>query len=325
MDRALLKEQAKEIMKKNHWLCVGVAFLGALTLGNSSGNIKIEIPQTQNIAEMENVLKEMFADFLTPDFLIKTVVFGMISLFISILLKVLVTNQFFVGSCRFFLKFRQNHPVTVSEIFQSYKDKTFLNVAKVTFLRDLFVYLWGLLFIIPGIIKSLEYFAVDYILAVRPDADSDEVFDLSKRMMKGNKLALFELGFSFIGWFFLSIFACGLPFFLYVTPYIRIAQTLFFCEIREDAIRRGIITESDVPDYECISDEQPFFDGYYPQYYSNNPQNYPSNTQYSQPKPPPFSGSYPPPNMQPPVQPITTDNTTTEEEQASDNQGDEVE
>lgn len=324
MDRALLKERAKEIMRKNHWLCVGISFLGALTLnGYTSSNFNINIPDTQTTDEIKDFLQEITGQFLNPHFLIRIIITGIISIIVGALLKVFVTNQFFVGSCRFFLKFRQNHPTSVSEIFRSYNDKTFLNVAKVTLLRDIYLALWSLLFVIPGIIKSLEYFAIDYILAVRPDADSDEVFDLSKRIMNGNKLALFELNLSFIGWMIISMFACGLPIPLYVTPYMRIAQTLFFSEIREDAIRQGIITESDIPDYAYISDDQPFSYGFCQQDQTNYQQYYPNNNNLnSQPAPPPFYSGYNPINTQPPVQPAAEEKISAEEEQTTDNKGD---
>lgn len=326
MDRALLKERAKEIMRKNHWLCVGVAFLGTLTLGGSNySNLNIDIPDIHNINDLKDFLQETTGLFFTPTFLTGLLMVCIVPVIVSVLLKVFVTNQFFVGSCRFFLKFRQNNPTSVSEIFQSYKDKTFLNVAKVTFLRDLYLVLWSLLFVIPGIVKSFEYFAVDYILAVRPDADSNEVFDLSKRLMKGNKFALFELNLSFIGWMFVSMFACGLPIPLYVTPYMRITQALFFGEIRKDAIRQGIITESDIPDYAYVSDDQPFLQGFYQQDQANYQQYYPTNTQKSRPAPPPFHSGYTPVNTQPPVQPAAEEKASAEEDKTADNKGDEIE
>ena len=55
------------------------------------------------------------------------------------------------------------------------------------FLKQLFTFLWCLLLIVPGIVKAYEYMMVPYILAENPDMSREEVFALSKQMMKGNK------------------------------------------------------------------------------------------------------------------------------------------
>lgn len=264
MDRVFIKEKSKELLRKNQWLCAGVAFLGALSLGAPQFNFSIPADTPEDV---DAALGEIFRDI--PDafswHLIPIIaIISLLSIVISFAIQAFVKNQFYVGSCRFFLKYRRNNPVTVSEIFQSYKDKTFLNVAKVTFLRDLFITLWSCLFVIPGIIKTYEYWAIDYILAVRPDTDREEAFSLSRRLMYGHKWDLFVLHISFYGWLLLSSFACMIPYFLYVAPYMRIAETEFFAEIRQEAINQGIITENDIPDYEDYVEPTYYYNGYTP-------------------------------------------------------------
>ena len=75
---------------------------------------------------------------------------------------------------------------------------------------NLFIALWTLLLIVPGIIKSYEYRMVPYILAENPGMNRKEAFAISKRMMTGKKWATFVLDLSFFGWIFLSIFTCGI-------------------------------------------------------------------------------------------------------------------
>lgn len=78
------------------------------------------------------------------------------------------------------------------------------------FLRWLYVFLWSLLFIIPGIIASYRYSMASFILAEHPGMTASEAITASKEMMRGNKFRLFCLGFSFIGWALL----CALPSFM---------------------------------------------------------------------------------------------------------------
>ena len=68
------------------------------------------------------------------------------------------------------------------------------------FLIGLFTFLWSLLFVIPGMIKSLSYAMTPYILAEHPEMTATEAITESRRVMDGNKWRLFCLGISFIGW-----------------------------------------------------------------------------------------------------------------------------
>ena len=68
------------------------------------------------------------------------------------------------------------------------------------FLMNLFVFLWGLLFIIPGVVKGYSYAMAPYILAENPDMTARDAITESRRIMDGNKFSLFCLQLSFIGW-----------------------------------------------------------------------------------------------------------------------------
>ena len=81
------------------------------------------------------------------------------------------------------------------------------------FLMALYTLLWSLLFVIPGIIKSYSYAMTPYIMAEHPALTADEAITESRRVMDGNKVRLFCLAFSFIGWGLL----CMLPMFIAMT------------------------------------------------------------------------------------------------------------
>jgi uncharacterized membrane protein len=86
-------------------------------------------------------------------------------------------------------------------------------------MTDLFIWLWSLLFIIPGIVKSYEYRLVPYIVSENPNISFKEAQAESKKLMKGNKWKSFILDLSFIGWDFLSLCTLGLLEIFFVGPY----------------------------------------------------------------------------------------------------------
>lgn len=249
MDRSILKDNAKRNLQKNHWTCVAVAFLMTLVLPS----VNIDNETTINLQNPHAFQDEFSQFFSSPDFFTTAKYFTigvLVSGIISIALNIFVFNTMSVGGSRFFLKLRKNQPTDVGEVFTNFKDKTFLNIAKTSFITMLYIGLYSLLLIIPGIIKAYEYAAVSFILAVRPDIEHNDALNLSKEIMKGHKLDLFILDLSFIGWNLLSLFTCGILSILYVNPYKQATHTEFFCFIREDAIARGAISPYDIPDYE---------------------------------------------------------------------------
>ncbi|PKK97238.1 MAG: hypothetical protein CVV58_02270 [Tenericutes bacterium HGW-Tenericutes-3] len=98
-------------------------------------------------------------------------------------------------------------------------------------LTMIFIFLWSLLLIIPGIIKALSYSMTPYIIADNPEIDGMVAIDKSREMMRGNKTRLFFLYFSFIGWFILCLFTFGIGFF-FLAPYIKTTVANFYVDIR---------------------------------------------------------------------------------------------
>ena len=97
-------------------------------------------------------------------------------------------------------------------------------------LRGLYIFLWSLLFIIPGIVAGYSYAMTDYILAENPNLTASEAIQQSKTMMYGNRWRLFCLQFSFIGWDILATLAFGIGH-LWLTPYKQAAYAAFYREI----------------------------------------------------------------------------------------------
>ena len=94
-------------------------------------------------------------------------------------------------------------------------------------LCSIYLVLWTLLFIIPGIVKSLSYAMTPFILLENPYMSAKEAITASRKLMDGHKGELFILGLSFIGWEFLCVLTCGIGY-LFLNPYMNAAHAAFY-------------------------------------------------------------------------------------------------
>ncbi|MBR1757669.1 MAG: DUF975 family protein [Lachnospiraceae bacterium] len=125
---------------------------------------------------------------------------------INLIVRIFVGNIASVGKNRFFLINRTGENAGLDNIFFGFRDQNYLPIFKAGVRRAAEVILWGLLLIVPGVIKYLEHSMIPYILAEDPKRDTNEVFELSKILTEGEKWNLFVFHLSFIGWEIL----CGL-------------------------------------------------------------------------------------------------------------------
>lgn len=122
---------------------------------------------------------------------------------------------------------RQKEPgiATLFDYFKYWKITAVANL-----LQGLYVFLWSLLFIIPGIIAGYSYAMTNYILSENPELTAREAIEQSKQMMSGNRWRLFCLQFSFIGWDLLCALTLGIGN-LWLTPYKQAATAAFYREV----------------------------------------------------------------------------------------------
>ena len=97
-------------------------------------------------------------------------------------------------------------------------------------LRNLFVALWSLLLIVPGIIKSYSYAMTPFILADHPELTANQAIRRSMELMDGHKGELFILGLTFLGWDILNVFTLGIGSF-WLNPYMNAAYGAFYREL----------------------------------------------------------------------------------------------
>jgi uncharacterized membrane protein len=144
-----------------------------------------------------------------------------------------------VGQNRFYLQNRLGLG-DVGTLFSAFKPG-YMNVVKTVFIKNIYIVLWSMLFLIPGIIKTFEYFMVEYILAENPHMDSARAIEISRQMTQGQKMDMFILGLSFIGWILLSVMSCGIGF-LFLTPYMEATYAELYTVLREKAILEGTVS-----------------------------------------------------------------------------------
>ncbi len=126
---------------------------------------------------------------------------------LAMLYLLLVSGAFELGLMIYFLASFRGHIVGVKDVFLGFE--RFGKALGLFLFRLLFIYLWSLLFIIPGIIASIRYSQAFFVLADDPQKSIRQCMDESKAMMRGNKGTYFLLSLSFIGWFLLAAIPGG--------------------------------------------------------------------------------------------------------------------
>lgn len=119
--------------------------------------------------------------------------------------------------------------VTVNNLFDGFKE-CFAEALILNFMISLYVALWSLLLIIPGIVKSYSYSLAFYIQQDSEDKSWKYCLNKSRELMNGYKMSAFMLDLSFIGWYLLGTICCGIGVF-FVTPYHLQAKTNFYHEV----------------------------------------------------------------------------------------------
>lgn len=135
-----------------------------------------------------------------------------------------------VGYAKFNLDLTGGGETTVGGIFDYLDFWQTAAVAKL--MKSIGIFLWSLLFVIPGIVAYYSYAVTDYVLAENPHLSASEALEKSKDIMRGNRMRLFCLQLSFIGWEILSAVALGIGA-LWLTPYKNAAKAEFYRDITQ--------------------------------------------------------------------------------------------
>ena len=250
--RADLKEKAKKAFARSRWglvLCGLIITLisGGLSGGSSARNSfntasgQGDASAVSNPADISNYFKGIQnGDIGSAELGIILAAIGgiiVISMIIGIALSIFLCNPLLTGCYRYFLEasFEARTAGQLGIVGFAFKKGRYGKVIKTLFLMQLYEFLWSLLFIIPGIIKSYEYRMIPYIMAENPEINTADAFALSKEMMTGNKWAAFVLDLSFIGWHLLAILTCGILEIFYVVPYEQMTDMFLYDTLKKRA------------------------------------------------------------------------------------------
>lgn len=161
-------------------------FLGASVYSSYTASVDLD----------SAAFKEAF-EYLLPLILVVTLIGNVLNVF-----RFVVGGAATLGYAKYHLNLHDKQPANVRDVHSCF-DR--LGAAFVmSFLRNIFVFLWSLLLLIPGIVKSISYAMAPYILLENPNMTGLEAITASKTMMDGEKWDYFVLDFSFIGWSLLA-------------------------------------------------------------------------------------------------------------------------
>lgn len=143
-------------------------------------------------------------------------------------LSAVISCLFIFGIHSYFLKISRNESVEWKELFS--KTNLFVPALLITIVVGIFVTLWSLLLIIPGIIAAISYSQVYFIKLDNPDMEVMDVLKKSKELMNGHKMDYFILLLSFLGWLILGVFTFGILY-LWLMPYMSVTEANFYNEL----------------------------------------------------------------------------------------------
>lgn len=123
----------------------------------------------------------------------------------------------------------------------------FFRIIWLYILEGIFVFLWSLLLVFPGIIAFYRYRMAKYLLLEHPEMSALDCIRESKRIMKGHKWELFVFDLSFIGWAILvtiadnigaglglvlfGVISLGYIGYVFLLPYMELSYSLYYRQL----------------------------------------------------------------------------------------------
>lgn len=128
-----------------------------------------------------------------------------------------------------FLKVYRGEELNIGSLFDGFQD--YGRILGTLLLQHIYTFLWALLLLVPGVIKTYSYSMTSYILLDEPQLKYNAAIEKSMAMMQGHKMRLFMLDLSFIGWGLLSLLTCGIGLF-FLQPYMATARAAFYEDLK---------------------------------------------------------------------------------------------
>lgn len=231
MDASLIRKTAWDSLKGNYWTAVLAAFLAAIfgaLLTSSNIDFNINLPEDSLNFPLWEELPRTATLIITA-----AAAFGAVTAIGFGSAAFILGGVVQLGYCTYLLKQQDRHPGNIRDLFSKfdYFGQGFLQAL----LRNLYTFLWGLLFIIPGIVKRYSYAMTPFIMAENPDMKAKDAIRASMELMDGHKGDLFWLELTFIGWDFLCLLTLGIGT-IFLNPYKNAAHAAFYRSITAERI-----------------------------------------------------------------------------------------
>lgn len=257
-----LKTKSKEILQNTYWQSLAACLLTNFIAQAFSFSIQLPAQMASNSMSLyESQPNSQFIHYFETAFI--PIMVGIVVL--ALAFSIFLTGPITVGLKRFFIKSAQGE-TRIPAIAEVFKTVNYLNVVKVSFMKNLFLALWTLTGLIPYtviitviavmlpsaiikysslipfitiismmpyLIKYYSYFTVDYILAENLQVSWKDAMYEGKEMMRGNIGGAFLLQLSFLGWILLGALACGIGT-IFVTPYIEATNTQLYLYLKNN-------------------------------------------------------------------------------------------
>jgi uncharacterized membrane protein len=168
------------------------------------------------------IILELFGS--SPSFFMDPIPSMVLQGVFSLLLLPLVWGHFI-----FFLRLIRDENLDYGHMFDGFNQ--YFRIFLAELLKGIYILLWALLLIIPGLIKEYSYAMTEFILKDNPEMSGEEAICESMRLMQGHKMQLFLLDLSMIGWLILSILTLGIGL-LFLMPYNYTAHAHFYEDLK---------------------------------------------------------------------------------------------
>jgi len=218
-NRSDLKQTAKEKLKGFYWQAFLVSLILIITGGSHN---RLDLSSSGSSTGTNG----------GGEFAFELIVIAFLGILIFVALRIFVGYILEVGGRKYFIEFSRGNS-QISYLLQYFDKKYYKNIITTLLFRGIYIFLWTLLLIIPGIIKMYEYRFVPYIIAENPELDHNQVLNLSSEMTAGQKLDILILDLSFLGWFLLGALFFGIGV-LFVQPYYDAVNAELYQKLKKE-------------------------------------------------------------------------------------------
>lgn len=182
-------------------------------------------------------------------FVVKPTVFLSVAV-LSVIFSIFIANPILLGVKYFYRKGYEEEP-EIRDILYAFQSGRYGQLVIKLLLKNVYLVLWTLLFVIPGIYKTYQYWYVEYILLDHPEFSLKEAIELSKEMTEGDKLNIFILELSFIGWILVSALFFSIPD-LILNPYMSATYAKLYLVRKAEFSSKEDLTATQVSQNHCV-------------------------------------------------------------------------